>query len=71
LDTFLYGVHGHSDAAKEAQIKRWQDLGEPWFPMLEHLFKMTVVDFVGTIINIAYMIQFELAGEPLPPLDRA
>jgi hypothetical protein len=35
--------------------------------MLEHLFKMTVVDFVGTIINIAYVIQFELAEGRSPP----
>jgi hypothetical protein len=32
---------------------------------------MIVVDVVGTIIDIAYVVQFELAGEQLRPLDRA
>ena len=36
--------------------------------MLEHLFKMTVVDFVATILNIAYVIRFELESQPLPPV---
>src|SRR5262249_18598267 len=61
LETFLYGIYGHSDATKRARIKEWRERGTDWFVMLEHLFTMVVVDVVSTIINIAYVIQFELA----------
>ena len=71
LDTFLYGDRGHTNREKGQQLQKWKAMDPQWFALLEHWFKMILVDLLNVVFKIAYINQVELEGSKLPPLPKA